>query len=69
METALKGAIIGHLQRSETLVSSQHGFVPRRSCLTNLLTAEERITKVMDTGEDVDLVCLDLAKALDSVKH
>ncbi len=67
METTLK--IVGHLQRSETLASSQHGFVPRRSCLTNLLTAEERNTTLMDTGEDVDLVYLDFAKAFDSVNH
>ncbi len=69
METTLKGAIVDHLQRSKTLATSQHGFVPRRCCLTNLLTAEERITTLMDTGEDVDLVYLDFAKAFDSVNH
>ncbi len=69
METTLKRAIIGQLQRSGTLANSYHGFVPRRSCLTNLRTAEEMVTKPMDTGIDVDLVYLDFAKAFDSVKH
>ncbi len=48
---------------------AHHGFVPRRFCLTNLLIAEEQVTKLMDAGEEVDLVYLDFAKAFDSIHH
>ncbi len=69
METALKGAILNHLQQTAALSAAQHGFIPHRSCLSNLLVAEERITQLTDSGEGVDLVYLDFAKAFDSVNH
>ena len=47
----------------------QHGFVPRRSCLSNLLITEERVTRIIDSGETADMVFLDFAKAFDSVNH
>ncbi len=69
METALKGAILNHLQQTAALSAAQHGFISHRSCISNLLVAEERITRLMDSGEGVDLVYLDFAKAFDSVNH
>ncbi len=51
------------------LTSRQHGFLPRRSTLTNLLVAEELITKWLDEGSAVDLIYLDFSKAFDSVNH
>ncbi len=52
METALKGAILNHLQQTAAISAAQHGFIPRRS---NLLIAEERITRLMDSREGVNL--------------
>ncbi len=69
METVLKGAILNHLQHAAALSAAQHCFVPRYSCLTNLLVAEERITQLMDSGEGVDLDYLDFVKTFDSVNH
>ncbi len=43
--------------------------MPRRSRLTNLSIAEELITGMTDQRETVDVVYLDLSKALDSVCH
>ncbi len=37
--------------------------------LTNLLSAEETVTRWLDEGDTVDIVYLDFAKALDSVNH
>ncbi len=48
---------------------AQHGFMPRRSCLTNLIVAEEFITGMTDQGEPMDVVYLDFSKAFDSVCH
>ncbi len=49
--------------------TSQHGFLPRRSCLSNLILQEERVTRLLDEGHTVDLVYFDFAKAFDSVNH
>ncbi len=44
-------------------------FLPRRSILTNLLVAEELMTKRLDEGSAVDLIYLDFSKAFDSANH
>ncbi len=43
--------------------------MPRRSCLTNLIIAEELIIGMTDKGETVDVVYPDFSKAFDSVCH
>ncbi len=43
--------------------------MPRRSCLSNLIVAEELITGITDQGEPVNVVYLDFSKAFDSVYH
>ena len=48
---------------------SQHGFLPGRSCLTNLLAYLENVTKHVDSGLPVDTLYLDFAKAFDKVPH
>ncbi len=42
---------------------------PYRSTLTNLLSAEETVTRWLDEGDSVDIVYLDFAKPFDSVNH
>ena len=42
--------------------NSQHGFIKGRSCLTNLLTFLDKVTGSLDSGENVDIVFLDLLK-------
>jgi len=43
---------------------SQHGFMKRRSCLTNLLTFLDKVSGCLDSGENMDVVFLDFAKRL-----
>ncbi len=57
------------LTETRSLSPSQHGFLPRRSFLSNLILQEERVTRLLDEGHTVDLVYLDFAKAFDSVNH
>jgi len=45
--------------------NSRHGFRKGRSCLTNLLTFLDKVTSYVDSGEDVDVVFLDFAKAFE----
>jgi hypothetical protein len=69
MESILKDAIMDHLQSNNLISDSQHGFIPGRSCTTNLLTFQEEITKSIDNGIPVDVFYLDFAKAFDKVPH
>ena len=47
----------------------QHGFVPRKSCLTNLLESFLDWIHSVDEGFGVDIIYLDFKKAFDSVPH
>ncbi len=69
LERILKANILQYLEKASLLSDAQHGFVPRRSCLTNLIIAEELITGMTDQGEPVDVVYLDFSKTFDSVCH
>jgi hypothetical protein len=51
------------------LPASQHGFMPGRSCLTNLLSTYDEITRLVDQGVSCDTVFLDFSKAFDSISH
>ena len=53
----------------QVLVNEQHGFRPRRSCSTNILTCMETWTNWLDEGESFDVVYLDFKKAFDKVPH
>jgi len=44
-------------------------FVPRRSCVTQLLTALNCWTESLEKAIPIDVVYLDFSKALDSVPH
>ena len=58
-----------HLEQHKLISVLQHGFLPGRSCLTNLLAYLESVTKHVDSGLPVDTVYLDFAKAFDKVPH
>ena len=69
METLLKNEIIRHLSDNNLIRPSQHGFLPNKSCATNLLTFLERTTSEVDQGNSIDVLYLDYAKAFDKVPH
>ena len=48
---------------------SQHGFMKGRSCLTNLISFYDKMTRILDEGKAVDIVYLDFQKAFDTVPH
>ncbi|MFN9906084.1 MAG: hypothetical protein ACK56F_08170, partial [bacterium] len=56
-----------HLERNKLIGNSQHGFLPGKSCSTNLLEFLERVTREVDEGKPFDIVFLDFAKAFDKV--
>jgi hypothetical protein len=69
LESLIKDEMMKHLKKHGLLKRSQHGFLPGRSCATNLLEFLENVTKTVDNGEAFDAVFLDFAKAFDKVPH
>jgi len=62
--------IIDHLEKHELIKESQHGFVEKKSCLTNLLIfVIEELTDYIDFGYPVDVKQLHFKKAFDKVPH
>ena len=61
--------MVEHLKANELIFSSQHSFVNRRLCLTNLLEYFEKVTELIDQGNSMDILYLDFAKAFDKVSH
>ena len=58
-----------HLEQHKLISVSQHGLLPGRSCLINLLAYLDSVTKHVASGLPVDTVYLDFAKAFDKVPH
>ncbi|KAK4818500.1 hypothetical protein QYF61_014230 [Mycteria americana] len=48
---------------------SQHGFMKGRSCLTHLISDDDRVTHLVDEGKAVDVIYWDFSKAFDTVSH
>ena len=69
LERMLKAPIMKHIEDNNLLADEQHGFVRKRSCLSNLLLNMEKITENYDKGLPMDQIFLDLQKAFDSVPH
>ncbi|KAK4824970.1 hypothetical protein QYF61_021757 [Mycteria americana] len=55
--------------RVEGIKPSQHGFRKGRSCLTNLISFYDKVTRLVDEGKAVDVVYLGFSKAFDAVSH
>ena len=69
LEGIIRDHILRHLDNKQLIKPSQHGFLPGRSCQTNLLEFLERVTDDTDRGNNTDVAYLDFAKAFDKVPH
>ena len=54
----------GHL-----LDDSQHGFLPNKSCTTQLIPFSSDLALALNKSSRVDIIYFDFAKAFDSVNH
>ena len=63
-ERLIKDHLVDFLVKNKLINPSQHGFFKVRSCLTNMLCFLEDVTKWVDEGSPVDIIYLDLKKAL-----
>ena len=48
---------------------SQHGFIPGRSCTTQLIETLDHIGALLDSGKQIDVIFMDMSKAFDQVNH
>ena len=69
MERLLKEEMVNELTSRGTLNPTQHGFLPKKSCVSNLLSCLEYVTQSIDNKIPVDLIYLDFSKAFDKVPH
>ena len=69
MESCIRDCIVDHLERNKLINPSQHGFMRKKSCTTNLLEFMEKVTAEVDQGNVMDLIYLDFSKAFDKVPH
>ena len=53
----------------EILDCTQHGFIPGKSCVTQLVEVIDYIGALLDSGKQTDVIYLDMSKAFDKVKH
>ncbi|PKU43589.1 rna-directed dna polymerase from mobile element jockey-like [Limosa lapponica baueri] len=69
MEQIILSAIMQCVKDTQAIRPSQHGFMRGRSCLTNLISFYDKVTRLVDEGKAVDVVYLDFSKAFDTVSH
>ena len=58
-----------YVKDNQGIRPSQHGFMIGRSCLTNLISPYDQVTRPVNKGKAVDVVYVDFSKAFDTVPH
>ena len=66
-ERLMRKHVFDHVGNS--IAPEQHGFLPGRSCTSNLLDSMDTILDMVDEGLPVDMLFFDFSKAFDTVPH
>lgn len=66
-EKVLRKSMVNYVDKNNLFNDKQHGFRSGRSCLSQLLSHYDNITKLLEEGKNVDVIYLDFAKAFDKV--
>lgn len=69
MELIIRDQMLTYVLENGLLNQSQHGFLPGKSTVTQLLAFLDLLTATLDSGDSLDVVYLDFRKAFDSVSH
>ena len=59
LEKIVRESIIKHFVENDLISEHQHGFVPGRSCTTQLLEALDQWTSILDDKGSIDIVYMD----------
>lgn len=66
-EKCLRDEILIHCK--DLIHETQHGFLPHKSCTTQLLPFAHDVSLGLNSSELIDIIYFDFAKAFDSVNH
>ena len=69
LESIVRDSIQNHLTVNGSSDWQRHGFLPHRSCISQLLTALNDWTHSLDQGYLTDVIYFDFHKAFDTVPH
>ena len=69
LEKIVSSQLLQYIELSAPLADCQHGFVKRRSTITNMLLTERVIAEALNKGACVDVLIFDFARAFDKVPH
>jgi hypothetical protein len=69
MEGIMRDRITSHLNNHRLITPSQHGFVLKKSCVTNLLECQNVVSGLLRDNKSVDVLYTDFEKAFDKVSH
>lgn len=69
LEHIVVSNMMKHFDKNNILSDCQHGFRPKRSCETQLISLTEELHQNLENKEQVDMVVLDFSKAFDKVPH
>ena len=69
MESIVRDHTVTHMSSNRLFADEQHGFVPNRECMTNMLLAMEEWTEAVEYGYGIDIIYTDFAKDFASVPH
>jgi hypothetical protein len=69
LETIVKDRLMSHLLENKLIGESQHGFMPGKSCASNLVEFMDFVKEAVNKGNAVDIFYLDFSKAFDKVPH
>ena len=66
-EKILRNHILAHV--GQYIVNQQHGFLPGKSCISNLLECMDFVYEILNENDTADILYLDFQKAFDTVPH
>ena len=69
MESIIRDKLVAHMEINNALSEKQHGFVPNKNCMINLLICKENWTYMLENVHPIDIIYTDFAKAFDRVPH
>ena len=69
MESIVRDRLVKYMMVHYHFCDPQHGFVPGRSCMTQLITTLELWSEILYSGAPIDAIYLDFRKAFDTVPH
>ena len=69
LESIVRDEMMNHLIKNDLISHRQHGFVPKKACVTNLLETVDFVTNNLHEKTPTDIIFLDFSKAFDKVSH